>query len=593
MENENFNGLDGVPDQPPLTSAPGIVSNLTLLDYIVAPALAALAAVWTFFHIFSSNGWDDMYYMSISQYTRPWAWILNRYGHIYLQKLFFWLANDAFRGARAYWCFLFFSTAILIYFCAKLIAGRKAYAVATIAVLIFCSQPFFAEWSGCTDADLTVMFLTTLAIFIYLAFLNPQNRYRHIIIVLLGLLFFWATKSKETGVCIAILFLGLGRDNTNHFRISRLIKDTAWLFIGILAGSVFLIGLDAVFLADPFFSIRPANILGVLDKNLNAPPEMLNPFYAQRPIRSWYMYFTGNPLFAVFLSYLLVGWKHPSRTLSTHQRIAWLFPLFFLLFLTFIRSNFVVLPRYLLPAIPALCIWAAQFFTFDLNPVAPKIHSRTAKLILACVAGVAAFLAALFITHSIPLFIEFYKRPKNLEFFYAVAIMPPATIIIFITAALSKKRALLCQFLLWFSLALIIYPPLHDSVTSLHYQVVATKNRNRYKPFLVFRDKFDFEKDARIFISKNIYELAHALGRDYIADCCMFNIVYNQKYEYNQFTQADPLELLKADFTYAFITWNDLAQIRKEYGTDRLQLKYTLETDKSVPIVLLKKRLPY
>lgn len=82
--------------------------NLTRLDWFLAPVIAFLVGIWTFPCVGTSVNWDDLLYMSLSQHTIPYAEILNRYGHIYLQKLFYRIVGDAVLGTRVYWCFIFF-----------------------------------------------------------------------------------------------------------------------------------------------------------------------------------------------------------------------------------------------------------------------------------------------------------------------------------------------------------------------------------------------------------------------------------------------------------------------------------------------------
>jgi hypothetical protein len=202
---------------------------LNRIDYLAAPLLAFIAAIWAYPYIGTAIEWDDVFYMNLSQYTTPQAWVLNRYGHIYLQKAFFWIMGNAFTGARVYWCFLFFSTCILIYFCAKLLAGRKGYLIGATAVLLFCTLPTFAKFAGCSYSDFTVMFLVTLGSFLYLAFLPGRRRCRHYVLALLGLIFFWAVKSKETGLCMVVLFLALGEDENGNVTLKGFTRDAGWV----------------------------------------------------------------------------------------------------------------------------------------------------------------------------------------------------------------------------------------------------------------------------------------------------------------------------------------------------------------------------
>lgn len=299
--------------------------KLTRIDYIVAGLLALAAGVWIFFHIGTANNWDDLLYMSLSQHTGPQTWILNRYGHIYLQKFFFRLAGDAITGGRIYWSFLISGTAVLVYWCARILAGKKSRIIAVIAVLLFCMQPIFGKEAGSPLSDFTIMFLVALGTFVYLAFLGERGRYTHLVIMLLGLIFFWAVKSKEMGVCIAVLFLGLGQDKAGLRSISRFIRDIGWVCLGMLAGCVLLMTLDLAFMGNAWFSIRFSNVNELVGRNLGAPVACS----PTRVIQSWYSFLTTRPVFVPFLLYLLVGWRSPVRDFSAREKIIWLAPLCF------------------------------------------------------------------------------------------------------------------------------------------------------------------------------------------------------------------------------------------------------------------------
>jgi len=270
-------------------------STLTRLDWILAPVASVIAGIWIYFHIYSAINWDDLLYMSLSRYTNGQAWILNRYGHIYLLKLFYFLAGDSITGARIYWCFLFSASCILIYFSARMLAGKGSVIAAIIAVLLVCMQPMFGREAGSPLADFTVMFLVILGVFIYLAFLGRRERYTRWLLMLLGLVFFWAVKSKELGICMGVLFFGLGRNEQNLWRIKRFFQDIGWVVCGIVAGSLILMVLDAAFVGDFWFSVRPSNISKLLGRNLGEP--VINT--QTRTIQSWFAFFMAY----TFVSY--------------------------------------------------------------------------------------------------------------------------------------------------------------------------------------------------------------------------------------------------------------------------------------------------
>ena len=243
-------------------------SSIFWLEFAAVSVSAFLATVWAFYHVGTSIQWDDLFYMNVSQHTTPQAWIMNRYGHIYLQKIFFFLAGDAIAGTKAFWCFQFFGTAVLVYWCARFLAGKAGYLIGMIAVIFLCSDPIFAKFPGCTFSDFTVMLLVTLMTFVYLNFLPRADKYRHLVVGLLGLIFFWSVKSKESAVCIIVLLFGLGRLYGGAFEFRRFAKDIGWLLAGMFAGSLILMTLDWIFIGDPIFSVRISIIQKLFGYNI-------------------------------------------------------------------------------------------------------------------------------------------------------------------------------------------------------------------------------------------------------------------------------------------------------------------------------------
>jgi len=586
--------------------------RLTRLDYFAAPAAAALAMIWAFGYIGTAVNWDDLLYMSLAQHTTPQNWILNRYGHIYLLKLFFWITGDAIIGGRVFWCFLFAGTLVLIYFCSRILAGKKGYIIGLVAAAFFSMQHVFGKDIGCPLPDFTVMFLVMLGTFVYLAFLNRRGRYSHFIIMLLGLIFFWAVKSKETGVCLGVLFFGLGRDDTGLYTTRRFVKDIGWACAGIVAGCALLMLLDLSFVQDALFSIRPSNIKRVLSKNIQRPSSKAT---TERIAMSWYTFLTTRALFVPFLLYLLAGWKSPVRSFSNREKMMWIFPLLLLPFISFSRRNFAIIPRYFTPAIAVISIWAAQFFWFKLSgsPLRWKNHRAIARLPVAVFLVLLSFIIALIFIPRIPEFVEYYKlngpvmgfhnlkynRLDSQQIFYILMIMPVAITVLLIVATMSKKRGLVALFFSWLCLFLLILPPLNHNLTSLKQRIVAQKGIWRFEPCRVFKDQFQFDENTKILISKDIHARSWMLGRNAKAHCHMFNIFYNQKLDYDQFIDGTWDDILKADYTYALLTARDWQGISKKYNIKGLLENYELKTNeravyrtRSGPmrLILLKKR---
>jgi hypothetical protein len=500
--------------------------ELTWPDWLLAPVIALLAGVWVFPYVGTSVHWDDLFYMNLSQYTTPQAVVLNRYGHIYLQKLFFWLTGDAITGGRVYWCFLIFSTCVLVYWCAKILTGKRGYIVGLAAVLFFCAQPFFGQQLGCAYSDFTVMFLVTLGIFVYLAFLSGRQKYKHLFIMMLGLIFFWAVKSKETGICMAVLFLGLGEDRTGSFSVRRFARDIGWIYLGILAGLMLLMLLDVVFMGDAWFSIRPSNIKGVFAYNTGE-------FAHDEKGVSLYRLLSGQPLLPAFLLYLFVGCRGFSKNLPRHKIAVWLIPLVVMFFLiaVSIRARTASPWRAFTPAIPGVCIWAVQYFRFR-SPEGESVS--LSKKLTSLVIVLSAFIIVAVVMHNTP---ELIRNTGwgSLAAFYVYVILPLATTGLLICAGTLRKRGLMALFLVSLCLFFIVYFPSRKNLTTLKQRVVAKISEKRFMPYRVFGDELRFGGDVVILVSKDVHARSWMLGQDVKSHCSMFNIFFNQKFDFNQF----------------------------------------------------------
>ena len=600
---------------PSIGSGPGSERNefkLSRLDYIIAPVVAVLAGVWIFLHIGTAINWDDLLYMSLSRHTVPQAWILNRYGHIYFMKFFVLLTGDTIVGAKVFWCFLFSGTCVLTYWCARILGGSKAIVTGVIAVLFVCMQHVFGKDPGCALPDFTVMFFAALGTFVYLAFLKNRSKYSHLIIMLLGLIFFWAVKSKESGICLGVLFLGLGQDESGVRSIKRFAGDIGWAFSGVVLGGVLLMFMDLIFMGDFLFSVRPANIKAILSSNIHGPSASA---VAQRISVSWFTFFTTRPIFVPFLLYLLVGWWSPTRKFSFREKIAWIFPLVLMVFLRYIRTGFYIIPRYFTPAIPIVSIWAAQFFAFDFSGQPLRWENRYSvprRAVSLFLVLVSLIIAGVFV-YKIPEMTEYYKlnglvtgfhdlkynRLNGEQIFYMLVTIPTFLTALLIVGVMSKKRGLPTLFFSSLCLFVLVLSPLTGNISLLQKGDVARRSEWRFEPFRVFKDEIQFAKGDKIVISKDIHPRSWMLGRRAKAHCHMLNIYFNAHFDYDEVVDGGIEDILKADYAYAFITAKDWNDIKQKHNAEFLLNSYELKTDQNavfrtrtgqMQLILLKKR---
>jgi len=582
--------------------------KLTKLDYIIAPLVGAFAAVFTFPYVGTAINWDDLLYMNMSINPAREAWLLNRYGHIYLLKFFFSITGDCITAGRVYWCFMFFFTAVLVYWCAKMLAGKGGYFVGIIAALLFLVQPLFVvrEW-GCPLADFSAMLWVVLGAFVYLAFPVNTQKHRRWILMLLGFIFFWAVKSKETASCMVVLFFGLGEDESGIRRFGRFARDIGWACLGALAGCVILMILEGVFLGDAFYSIRPSTFMDSVDHYINRPPDTLGYLARTREVMSWYAGIAKErwlvALFGPFVLYLLVGWKSVSREFNLREKMVWLIPLVLMVFLTYARSTFWVLPRYFSPAIPLICVWAAQFFRFDVSGTVFFDRNRTRIPRIWAASGLIllAFIVVCILMSFVPEIAEFYKFMRydvlkarfqtSENVFYAVGIVPLAVTVLLVTGVLVKKRGLTVLFISFMCLFLLLWHPFRSNFGGM--KATAEKSRWRFLPYQIFKDEIKFEKDLKVLVSEDIHNRSWMLGNHVSRQCWMFNIFFNQRYAEDNFIHGTEEDILTGGYTYGFITGWEWEEIGKKHNVDHLEKNYTMGLENvggRVPIILLKRR---
>jgi hypothetical protein len=465
------------------------------------------------------------------------------------------------------------------------------------------------EW-GCPLADFTAMLYVSLGAFVCLAFLDGRQRHRRWAIMALGLIFFWALKSKETSMCMAVLFLGLGEEEAGVRSFKRWGRDIGWVCMGALAGCAVQMILEQAYLGDALFSLRPSSLSRWFDHYVNQPPDTLSRLARTREVMSWYAGMAKDPwlvaLFGPFMLYLLVGWKPVNRKFKTREKIVWLIPLVLISFLTYARSTFWVLPRYFSPAIPLVCVWGAQYFWFDVSGTVTIGKSRQAlpKAVAAAGLIVLAFVVVYVLMSFVPTVAKFYRfmrydalrvRYRTSEnVFYAVGIVPLVMTTLLITGTFLKKRGLPVLFISFVCLFLLVWQPFRFDLSEDGMKATAQKSEWRFSPYKVFEDEFRLDKDIKVLVSENLYKHYWMLGKSQNRQRSMFNIFFNTTYPIEHFVHGTWEDVMKGDYTYGLLAGHDWDGIQKadKARADSLSRKYSVirrRIDPRIEIVLLKR----
>ncbi len=315
----------------------------------------------------SPYGYDDLFYMQLAQKTEAFPWVLNRYAHVYVLKPFFALTGgDAFQASEIYWSFMFAATVTAMG--AAIMSLGAGYQILTLlaALLLLLSQPMLFERIGAAYSDYTVMMLVTVGVAVYLHGLaRARGPTWNWVSFVLGLATFWATKSKELGA-VLLWLLPLLAFEEGRLRWRSFAKKLGFWVAGAAVGLVALMVLDAIYLGDGFFAVRPDNINRVGSFNFAQTPESHSGWMATL----WRGHHVANPgdasagLLAIFVVLAAAAATWRQRTLEL--RLVHLMPMGYLaaLILMNLRATYPYIPRYLYPILPVACVLAAALFHY-------------------------------------------------------------------------------------------------------------------------------------------------------------------------------------------------------------------------------------
>jgi hypothetical protein len=278
---------------------------------------------------------DIFWYMNTGLNDIKDPFILNRYFHVFLEAIFLKAASSPLVGFQYYWAFLIAGTCLLIYLTARYFSPRSRPLHGLLAVALFFTIGAIADASGVAFVDTTAMFMVLLLVSVYLA--SARNEHRSIgLILLFGVLFYLAFKTKETTLAGSVLLIGFGYTSENVFNWKVLFRRLVYWVIGVAVGVIFFIILNSIFLHDPLFGLRLGDFRnffqGYASQTLNSKKF---PFPD-----NWYTTYFLRNLWIPFILFLISGAKAAlDPDISPKFRLIWLVPLTVIVFVTATIGN--------------------------------------------------------------------------------------------------------------------------------------------------------------------------------------------------------------------------------------------------------------
>lgn len=287
---------------------------------------------------------DELKYLELSIAPERQAFVLNRYGHIWLQALFVHLAPDPITGAQWMWATVIGGSIAFVFLGAGLLAQTSSLLPGGAAVVLYLTQITIFRYIGTPYADFTVATLVALGAAVY-ACPGLDGRVRA---ALLGAILVFALRSKETGIILLALLPVVAPSDRQ--RLHPLAAIGWWLAGGTALQGV-LMAVDAVLLGDFWFSLRPSSIAELLGFNVGE--------WEHTP-GNWFAWIAMSEVSVPFACFLLALPLLRADGSPWRRMVAWMpFALMIFLGLAGINGNWGVIPRYFAPALPVLCIVAA------------------------------------------------------------------------------------------------------------------------------------------------------------------------------------------------------------------------------------------
>lgn len=509
---------------------------------------------------------DVLLYIDTALFPDDLQFIMNRYMHIYLQKFFLEIISPSLRAVEIFWAFQIFGTACLVYINAKLLSSKNNFVHGIIAVLFFFVNREIFLRAGTPVADFTVMLWLALGITIYLLYERYQTK-DPLFLIPLGMLQYFAFKSKESG--IVLIFVLLGALFIGQFSWRILLKRILWIGVGVLLGVFFMATLNYFILGEFFFGLRLSDF-----ERLSS--FVTNPKYSSREGETWYFYIFNSQLLLPFI-FGLLAFARDEEKFNFAKRVLWLLPIGIILFLS-VASTSAAFPmrfRYMYPVFAIIPLLGAQYFSFNLQ--------KSWKKLLGLVAAGGLFVLVLHIW-IYPYFLDLPLAWRTWTF-HPTVIISLGLSGIFILYIYKKWIPIPHAMASIPFIILVMYFPYYYLSAELN-NVMEISNV-AIEPFVQYYDYLDIQSDSQIFLSDKPYKNYIHLGRSDGSMRRMINIYYDIRMRNdNQITFSDDLNLLfDNDYDYGFMTVDEWEVFNQEIDLE--QFPYEIIIANKTDVVLL------
>jgi hypothetical protein len=487
----------------------------------IAVVLSSTLLLWVL--LAQANGreahTDVLWYMNMSQSHIPDPHWFTRYTHVYLQAPFLAAFSDPFEGIVWFWAFLIAGSAGLIYFLHRLIFPSSTLIHAGLSAGLFLAFDLHGASIGVPLADLSAT-LVLLSIVLVFWLVSRHGAPSIVGLILLGSLLFVAFKTKETIWIAGLLVIGVLQDNEGKMINQHTLQRIKWMVIGILGGVFGFALLNALFLRDFFFDLRPAHWRTYLSFWVGEPE-----YYPGA--ENWLVNGFMLVIPFVFLLYLTAGIKLPQN--ARKQKIIWALPFATILFLTLgmVKSTYVIDPRFLFPSQAVMTIFIPSLFPYDLPDGANQRWLWVGKL-----AGGLGIYAVFY--EGLKLLIS--RTGINFSDFVSSVFIPIVVSLLLLIILWNPKKVWLNTLAPMVLLVAFIRPGLLDNLREFQLKPPENGYQTRFYPLYAFGDEITPTGDDIYLISAHIPNQGLGFSEDLNTIRTIFDLYYGIRSGSNQFS---------------------------------------------------------
>lgn len=487
-----------------------------------------------------------------------------------------------------HWLFTTALSTALVYVNARMFTRTNTVLHGLFAVWLFLSTQALFVYAGSPLADCTLLLLTMIGITLYQVY-HRLHRHRWPLLIGLGCILFLSTETKELGICLAVLVLGLGFDNDDRFSSRLFAKRIGLTSIGLLIGFLGEAALHAAFIDTPwqwFDSVKKTvefvaalprhGVLAVILLPFVSPDTVLAGVYAQLPdfftlpsrtvieYYTWYEALTrqGGVLVLLVL-YCLAGVTGTQAQRTRSDRILWLFPLVTFVTLTIagVRVTFSG-ERHFLSALAVMSVLAAQW---------KPVHRVRSLVHVSGVVALAGGCALLVRAGVLELADRYFLHAIDVYRGYIYPISIGGLLALFFWVKTWSLRSLfvgfVCVFLVTGYTFLQIPAVLHD-ITSV--------GQNRLAMYRTFQDEIDTTDSMSMFMSLNItlFKYEGIWWDNYVR---LYEAFFDDDGDMSQFTITTALDSVGSQ-SYIFLSMEDWYALAPEQR-QHIEATYLVKPD--------------